>query len=33
MNQTLKVLKTRFPNANIFGSKAEAIDWFARNLA
>jgi hypothetical protein len=33
MNQTFKVLKTRFPNANIFGTKAEAVDWLARTLA
>ncbi len=29
MNQTFKVLKKRFPEANIFETPAEAIDWLA----
>jgi len=33
MNQALKVLRTRFPNANIFGTRQEALDWLAAQLA
>lgn len=33
MNQALKVLKARFPQANIFGTRHEAIDWLAAQLA
>ena len=29
INQTFKVLKARFPEANIFGSGKESIDWLA----
>lgn len=32
MNQTLRVLKARFPGANIFGTRREAIDWLAAQL-
>jgi len=27
MNQVFKVLKNRFPQANIFATEQEAIDW------
>ena len=33
MNQTLKVLKSRFPEANIFGTPKEAADWLVKQLA
>ena len=33
MNQTLKVLKARFPGANIFGTRHDAIDWLASQLS
>lgn len=33
MNQTLKVLKKRFPTANIFGTPKEATDWLTKQLA
>lgn len=33
MNQTLGVLKARFPNANIFGTRQEAEDWLVNKLA
>jgi DNA repair photolyase len=33
MNKTLELLKARFPEANIFGTRQEAIDWFSRSLA
>ena len=29
MNQTLKVLITRFPDANIFGTRIKAINWLS----
>lgn len=32
MNQTLKVLNARFPEANIFGTRREVIDWLAVEL-
>lgn len=32
MNQTQKVLKARFPKANVFGTRLEAIDWMASQL-
>lgn len=32
MNQTLKVLKTRFPGANIFGTRQDVINWLAFQL-
>lgn len=32
MNQALKVLKARFPEANIFGTPQEAVDWLAVQL-
>lgn len=32
MNQTEKVLKRRFPNANILGSLTESVDWFVNKL-
>ncbi|MDO8668091.1 MAG: nucleoside 2-deoxyribosyltransferase domain-containing protein [bacterium] len=33
MNQTLKVLKKRFPEANVFATRQEAIEWLASQLA
>jgi len=33
MNQTLKVLKARFPDANIFGMRQDAINWLATQLS
>lgn len=33
MNQCLKVLKTRHPNANILGTRQELVEWLAKNLA
>jgi hypothetical protein len=33
MNQTLKVLKKRFPSANIFATVTEAEDWLVSKLA
>jgi hypothetical protein len=33
MNQACNVLKKRFPEANIFATQQEAIDWLARELA
>ena len=32
MNQATRVLKARFPKANIFATPAEAIDWLAKQL-
>jgi hypothetical protein len=32
MKQALKVLKTRFPEANIFGSRDEIVDWLTKEL-
>lgn len=32
MEQTLRVLKTRFPQANIFGGRQKVIDWLANIL-
>ena len=32
MSQTMKVLKARFPGANIFGTRQDAIDWLASQL-
>lgn len=33
MNQSMKVLKARFPQANIFATPAEAIEWFVSQIA
>lgn len=33
MNQALKVLKKRFPDANIFGTPHEAVSWLVANLS
>jgi len=32
MNQVYKILKNRFPNANIFVTQEEAIDWLLKRL-
>lgn len=32
MNQTLKVLRKRFPKANIFNTAENALDWLSYNL-
>ncbi len=32
MDQTLKVLKKRLPEAHIFGTRAEALDWLCSQL-
>jgi hypothetical protein len=32
MNQSLKILKKRFPTANIFATVSEAEDWLVKNL-
>lgn len=32
MNQTLKVLRARFPEANIFGTRQDAINWLTPRL-
>ena len=32
MNQSFDVLKARFPEANIFGTRDEAVDWLAAEL-